>query len=241
MNTVALAAHGISLRYPNGVQALDELSLTIHKGEFVCVVGPSGCGKSSLLRVLAGLLKPDRGSIDLSGDLKRHSVGMIFQENTLFPWLRVRDNVGFALEGKDGRGQQVDMLLDSVGMSHYGNLWPGQLSGGMAQRVALARSLASSPKLLLLDEPFGSLDAQSREGLHNVLLAAWKRERMACVFVTHDLDEAVSLSDRVLVLASRPARVLSTVQIPLERPRVESGIRCAGFEKVRNHLQLEIR
>jgi NitT/TauT family transport system ATP-binding protein len=206
--------------------ALADVSFSVAEGEFCCVVGPSGCGKTTLLRALAGLDDPDGGSILVGGDpvtgpgLDR---GMVFQEYALFPWRTVRGNVRFGLDRPacdcpDCEGR-VRALIDLVGLDGFEDAYPKELSGGMKQRVGIARALAPDPEILLMDEPFGSVDARTRDGLHAELLDIWTRTERTVVFVTHDIDEAVTLADRVVVMDADPGTVQSTFPIELERPR----------------------
>ncbi|KOX97383.1 MULTISPECIES: ABC transporter ATP-binding protein [Halorubrum] len=207
-------------------QALDDVSFSVSEGEFCCVVGPSGCGKTTLLRAIAGLDDPDGGSILVGGDpvtgpgLDR---GMVFQEYALFPWRTVRGNIRFGLDRPacdcpDCEGR-VRELIDLVGLDGFEDAYPKELSGGMKQRVGIARALAPDPEILLMDEPFGSVDARTRDRLHAELLDIWTQTGQTVVFVTHDIDEAVTLADRVIVMGSDPGTVQSTFSIDLERPR----------------------
>ena len=206
--------------------ALDDISFSVSEGEFCCVVGPSGCGKTTLLRAIAGLDDPDGGSILVGGDpvtgpgLDR---GMVFQEYALFPWRTVRGNIRFGLDRPacdcpDCEGR-VRELIDLVGLDGFKDAYPKELSGGMKQRVGIARALAPDPEILLMDEPFGSVDARTRDRLHAELLDIWTQTGQTVVFVTHDIDEAVTLADRVVVMDADPGTVQSTFSIDLERPR----------------------
>jgi sulfonate transport system ATP-binding protein len=201
------------------LDALAGISMHVEPGEIVSVVGPSGCGKSTLLRLIAGLDRPASGSLHLDdqpiiGPSPR--VGVIFQEPRLLPWLTVAKNVAFGLRRPDGR---VTALLRAVGLEEFARALPRQLSGGMAQRVAIARALATRPEVLLLDEPFSSVDAFTRMHLQDLLLAIWQQESTTMVLVTHEIDEALYLSDRVLVLSGRPARLRAEVRVEVTRPR----------------------
>jgi len=208
------------------IRALDDVSFSVSEGEFCCVVGPSGCGKTTLLRAIAGLDDPDGGSILVGGDpvtgpgLDR---GMVFQEYALFPWRTVRGNIRFGLDRPacdcpDCEGR-VRELIDLVGLDGFEDAYPKELSGGMKQRVGIARALAPDPEILLMDEPFGSVDARTRDRLHAELLDIWTQTGQTVVFVTHDIDEAVTLADRVVVMDADPGTVQSTFSIDLERPR----------------------
>ncbi len=209
---------------------LGPLDLSIEAGEFVCIVGPSGCGKSTLLRLLAELDEPTDGTITLDDSSMAKSDGgrqpfnsMVFQGDSTFPWLTVHDNVGYGLNvrgvGLRQREEIVGRMLQTVGLSRFAEAYPYQLSGGMRQRVALARALANDPKVLLMDEPFGALDAQNRVILQDELLQLWDETDKTVVFVTHSIDEAIVLGDRVLVMSAIPGRIKSAVTIPFERPR----------------------
>lgn len=219
---------------PRGeVLALDAVSLTVADGEFVSIVGPSGCGKTTLLRILAGLLDPTAGTISIDGtpvDGPGRDRALVFQSANLLPWLTVTENVAFGLEAarvpRAEREAVAATLVELVGLAGFEDAYPGELSGGMAQRVGLARALAVDPAVLLMDEPFGELDAQTRERMRAELLDIWARERKTCVFVTHDIEEALFLSDRVVVFGDRPATVRAVVTVPFDRPRSLRGLRA---------------
>lgn len=214
-------------RSPQGqVEALADVSFQVAPQEFVCLVGPSGCGKSTLLRLMAGLLLPTRGQVCLDGQPltgPRRQVGSVFQKANLMPWRSVRDNVVLPLElagvPREQALQRAEALIRLVGLTGFERARPRNLSGGMEQRVAIARALVHDPEILLLDEPFGSLDAMTRERMSAELLRIWEASRKTVVMVTHNLQEAVFLADRVIVLSSRPGRVRATFDIPLPRPR----------------------
>ena len=208
------------------VDALADVSLTVADGEFVCVVGPSGCGKSTLLNVIGGLVRASAGEVLVDGAPVAGpgpDRGMVFQSYTLFPWLTVAGNVEFALRGepmsKRERREVARAHLALVGLEGFADSYPSQLSGGMRQRVAIARALSYRPKILLMDEPFGALDAQTRQLMQELLTRVWEQHRLTVLFVTHDIDEAVFLSDRVLLMTARPGRIKEDVAIELERPR----------------------
>ncbi len=202
----------------NAVPALDHVSLAIARGEFVCLLGASGCGKSTLLNLLAGLDRPTQGAVEVDG-----RTGLLFQEAALFPWLTARGNVELALKlrgvGRDRRHARATELLGLVNLAEFDRKRPHELSGGMRQRVALARALAQEADVLLMDEPFGALDAMTRDVLHDELERLWQETALTVVFVTHNVREAVRLGDRVVLLSSRPGRVTAEFPVELDRPR----------------------
>jgi sulfonate transport system ATP-binding protein len=210
--------------YPNDVRALDGISLEVSLGEIVAVVGGSGCGKSTLLRLVSGLDNPTQGDVALDGDtiLSPHEkIGIVFQEPRLLPWLTVAGNVGFGLADRPRteRAARVARQLDRVGLTDKATVWPRELSGGQAQRVALARALIMRPEVLLLDEPFSALDAFTRADLQDHLLDLWADTKPTLVVVTHDVDEAIVLADRVVVMRPQPGRVFAEIENDLPRPR----------------------
>ncbi|MBU0597692.1 ABC transporter ATP-binding protein [Patescibacteria group bacterium] len=202
----------------HSIEALDNINMEISYGEFVCLVGPSGCGKSTLLNIIAGLSTPSQGRI-----IKQGQPGFMFQEPTLFPWLKVKDNVAFGLKNlhqeKTAIKEKVDHYLKMVHLSGFENAYPHELSGGMKQRTALARTLILDPPILLMDEPFAALDAQTREIMYTELQEIWRITKKTIVFVTHNVREAVCLGDRVLVFTARPGRIKKEFFINLPRPR----------------------
>ena len=212
------------------IEALKNVGFDVEDGEFVCLLGPSGCGKTTLLRIIAGLETLTSGEITLNGipitgpDPKR---GMVFQQYSLFPWRTVMDNITFGLEmqgiKKIEARIQVEKYIELVGLEQFKNSYPYELSGGMQQRAAIARGLANEPEVLLMDEPFGALDAQTRNILQDELLKIWEQKHVTFLFVTHSVDEAVFLSDRVVAMTSRPGRVKEIVDIDLPRPRCRTG------------------
>jgi NitT/TauT family transport system ATP-binding protein len=225
------------------VEALRGVSFSVHRREFLCVVGASGCGKSTLIRILAGLEEKTSGEVLVDGkpvDGPGRDRGMVFQGYTLFPWLTVLRNVTFGLEMNGaGRGTaETDARewIELVGLGGFEEKYPHQLSGGMKQRVAIARSLAAGPRVLLMDEPFGALDAQTRSQMQAHLLQIWKNVDITIVFITHDLDEAIFLSDRVLVLDPRPGRVREHIEVPVPRPRSFAQVPTPVFQGTRAHL-----
>ena len=203
------------------VRAIDGITFDVAAHELVCLVGSSGCGKSTLLNIVAGLEVPTSGSVEVDGERvvgPGPDRGMVFQTYSLYPWRTVAENVGFGLEcvgmRKRARAERVHELLGIVGLTKFADHTPNQLSGGMRQRVAIARALAPEPDVLLLDEPFGALDAQTRRSMQDFLLTLWRRTRATVLFVTHDIGEAIYLGSRVLVLASHPGRVLAEIEVP---------------------------
>jgi NitT/TauT family transport system ATP-binding protein len=218
------------------VQALEDVSFGVEDGEFVCIVGPSGCGKTTLFRIIAGLESATSGEVYLSGERVEEptpNMGVVFQEYHLFPWRTVRGNVAFGLEKqgtpKAERRERVDHLIDLVGLEGFSESYPKELSGGMKQRVAIARALAADPELLLMDEPFGAVDAQTREMLQNELLDIWRETEKTVLFVTHDVEEAVKLADRIVVMAKEPGRIRETVEVDLPRPRTRSDAEFGAY------------
>jgi NitT/TauT family transport system ATP-binding protein len=223
--------------------ALSETTFEVHRGEFVCVLGPSGCGKSTLLNVIAGFVTPNCGSVRLGGKtITQPSVerGMVFQEHTLFPWKTVWGNIALAPRMKGLSKEQVrhtvNRLVALVGLNGFEKAYPYELSGGMAQRVGLARLLAADPEVLLMDEPFGSLDSQTRLDMQEELLRIWEDFRKTVLFITHDIDEALLLSDRVLLMSRRPGRILETFNVPLPRPRTASLTNSPDILRIRAEI-----
>ena len=203
--------------------ALTDVNMTIEDGEFVCIVGPSGCGKSTLLRLIAGLIVPTTGTITL-GDKKVEGTdsdrGMVFQKPTLFPWLTVGENVGFSANlKKQNNEKEVDRLLEKVGLMEFKNSYPHQLSGGMAQRVSLIRTMINKPNVFLLDEPLGALDAFTRMNMQDELIKLWQENKHIMIMVTHDVDEAIYLSNKVVIMEPRPGRIKKILEINLDYPR----------------------
>lgn len=207
------------------VTALQAVDFTVREQEFVCIVGPSGCGKTTLLKIIAGLVEPSSGQIrfaysQLNGRLPS---AMVFQEQGLFPWMSVQDNVAFGLETQGvGLQERRDLARDfiaKVGLAGFLQSYPHELSGGMRQRVAILRAFLANPHILLMDEPFGALDSQTRLVMQEELLRIWREHRKTVIYVTHDIEEAILLGDRVLVMSGRPGRIRQEIQIPLERPR----------------------
>jgi nitrate ABC transporter ATP-binding subunit len=222
------------------IQALRSVNLTIDKGEFVCLIGASGCGKSTLLRIIAGFEKPSSGQISLYEKAitgPGSDRGMVFQDYALFPWMTVRENIAFGPRQKGLAKKYIDEIaneyLNMVGLEKFADRYPMQLSGGMKQRVAIARVLANECEVLLMDEPFGALDALTRESLQQELLEIWLRTKVTVIFVTHSVEEAVLLSDRVVVMTAGPGRIEADIAIELARPRDVSAI---DFNQVRRDI-----
>jgi NitT/TauT family transport system ATP-binding protein len=229
-----LAVDDIAKRFhtPDGVlTAIDGMSLSVAAGEFVAVIGPSGCGKSTLFNIIGGLLGDYEGRVTVAGETiagPHPAIGMVFQEESTFPWRTVVDNVAFPLEiagmAKRERLERARHFIALVGLDGFERRYPAELSGGMRQRVALARSLITEPDVLLMDEPFAAVDAQTRIGLQELLLGIWERTRKTVLFVTHAVDEALLLADRVYVLSGRPAQVREVLEVGLPRPRDPEAI-----------------
>jgi NitT/TauT family transport system ATP-binding protein len=224
------------------LRALDGVELTLGDGEFVSVVGASGCGKSTLLRIVAGLEEPTDGELVLDGAPlvgPGRDRGMVFQQYTLYPWLSAQANVEFGLRHlpRGKRAQAARDHLAVVGLADFAGHYPSQLSGGMQQRVAIARALALRPSILLMDEPFGALDAQTRGLMQELLLSIWEHDRLAVLFVTHDIDEAIFLADRVCVLAAKPGRVRELIDVPLARPRRFDQQSLPEFLRLKQHVR----
>jgi len=226
------------------VEALRDANLRVGKGEFVCLIGASGCGKSTLLRIVAGFETTTRGRALLSGvpiSGPGPERGMVFQDYGLFPWLTVRRNIAFGpisrQRPKEEVERTVDRFLGLVGLARFADAYPHQLSGGMKQRVAIARVLANDAKIVLMDEPFGALDAMTREHLQDELLEIWQRTGLTVVFVTHSIEEAVFLADRIVVMSPGPGRIESEVTVPLSRPR---DVVAPDFNEIRRQLALKL-
>jgi NitT/TauT family transport system ATP-binding protein len=244
---VTLEVQGLGKEFetPGGsVTALKDINFQTHKREFVCVIGPSGCGKSTLIRILAGLETPSSGRMLLDGK-EVHGPGpdrgMVFQGYTLFPWLTVKKNVMFGLE-QAGHSKQVAeedarQWIDLVGLTSFVDSYPHQLSGGMKQRVAIARALANQPRILLMDEPFGALDAQTRAKMQAYLMEIWQNIDITILFITHDLDEAIYLADRILVLKAHPGEVQELVEVPVPQPRSPEQFLSPEFLATKKRLE----
>jgi NitT/TauT family transport system ATP-binding protein len=246
-----ISAHGITIDFDRDgryQRVLQDVDLTVPKGSFVSLIGPSGCGKSTLLKVLAGLIRPTAGNISVAGlepqqAAKRRMIGLVFQDATLLPWKNAVENAAFLLMTADesisrseGMRRAAEMLC-LVGLEDAGAKMPGQLSGGMQQRVAIARALALDPEVLLMDEPFGALDAITREGMSRCLLDIWERTGKTVVLVTHSIDEAIFLSREVHVMGADPARIIETLPIRLPHPRTEDSYADPTFTAAETRLR----
>jgi ABC-type nitrate/sulfonate/bicarbonate transport system ATPase subunit len=236
------------VRGGKAVTALQPTDLSIAKNDFITILGPSGCGKSTLLRIVAGLDRPTSGEVLLDGrkiDGPGPDRGVVFQSYTLFPWLTVADNIAFGLREKGvPEGQRKDIVasyIEKVGLKGFENHFPKQLSGGMQQRTAIARALANDPEILLLDEPFGALDNQTRALMQELLLGIWERERKTVLFVTHDIEEAIFLASRVIVMSARPGRIKADLPVDLPHPRHYTMKTSAAFSDLKARLTEEIR
>ena len=227
--------------------ALNGANLDIMENEFICVIGPSGCGKSTLLNIIAGLLEPTSGEVIVDG----HKVegtgvdrGVVFQQYALFPWLTVKKNVQFGLKLQGKSQTEMDAIAEKyikmVGLEKFIDSYPKELSGGMKQRVAIARAYAVNPSVLLMDEPFGALDAQTRTQLQTELLKTWESERKTCFFITHDVDEAIILAQRVIVMSARPGRIKDIVDIDIPYPRDQETKMSPRFMELKNHIWSQV-
>lgn len=228
-----LSLEHLSKTYADGTRALADINLSVHEGEIVALIGGSGCGKTTLLRLIAGLDRASAGEIRLDDeaiDGPHPAVGIVFQEPRLLPWLSVADNVAFGLESLSGseRKARVGHALEKIGLAEHANRWPRDLSGGQQQRVAIARAFVTNPKVLLLDEPFSALDAFTRTSLHEHLLSLWQETRPTVVLVTHDVQEAVTLADRAVVMQPKPGRIFDELPLTLARPRDKSSLPFEG-------------
>ncbi len=229
-------AENLTIEYPGtvgtgAITALHNLSLTVEDGKFVCVVGPSGCGKTTLLRVLTGLERPTTGKAHIvPTDTNRPACAMVFQDAGLFPWMTVLENICFGMRMQGIGGKQryasAQQWINRIGLARFTESFPAQLSGGMQQRVGLARAFAHNPEVLLMDEPFGALDAQTRLVLQETLLNLWKSSDMTVLFVTHSIEEALTLADRIVVMSARPGHILAEYRVDFPRPRDVMALRA---------------
>jgi NitT/TauT family transport system ATP-binding protein len=224
----AAALSNVAMSYDGRFEVLHDINLTLAEGEFLSIVGPSGCGKSTILRLISGLVQPSSGRIEFASG-SQANIGFMFQRDALLPWADVNTNIAVGLEcagvPKDRHDARIRELLALLGLSDFGHYYPRALSGGMRQRVALGRLLAYDPQIMLMDEPFGALDAQTKILMGNELLRIWTAHRKSVVFVTHDIEEAISLSDRILVMSARPGRIKSEYRVDLPRPRDFRAVR----------------
>jgi NitT/TauT family transport system ATP-binding protein len=242
----SIAARAVSMTFPTrggDLHALDRVTVEVEDGHFACIVGASGCGKSTLLNIMAGLIPPTSGTVEVGARTVEGpgaDRGMVFQSYTLFPWLRVRENIEFgpSLNGVAGdeRRRIADSLLEEMGLTEFARADPRELSGGMKQRVAIARALANNPDVLLMDEPFGALDALTRAGAQRFLTQIWEQHRRTIVFVTHDIDEAIYLGDTVFVMSPRPGRVKEIVQVDIARPRSLEDMGSPQFAELKRRI-----
>jgi len=250
--SIKLEIGNVCLKYGGAkgpeVTALDNVSLDVAEKEFAVIVGPSGCGKSSLLYLVAGLTELTAGTIRISGRLvdgPGTDRGMVFQSYTLFPWLTVRKNIEFGLKRRhipaDRRRAIIERYLGEVGLTGFADAYPKQLSGGMMQRVAIARALANDPEILLMDEPFGALDSQTRSSMQQLLLQVWDHTHKTVLFVTHDIDEAILLGDSVYVMTARPGRIKEKVTVPIPRPRSLDLVMDADFISIKRRILALLR
>ena len=252
-NDAKLLVEKVSRSFPGvrggaPVRALMPIDLNVAENDFITILGPSGCGKSTLLRIIAGLDRPSEGRVLLDGREVRApgpDRGMVFQSYTLFPWLTVAENIAFGLREKGvpeaQRKEIVANYVQLVGLKGFENHWPKQLSGGMQQRTAIARALANDPEILLLDEPFGALDNQTRGLMQELLLGIWERERKTVLFVTHDIEEAIFMASRVIVMSARPGHIKSDVTVDLPHPRSYTIKTSPEFSELKARLTEEIR
>ena len=249
MTEQVLQVHNLSMTYADnneGLPALDNISFSVAPQEFVCVLGPSGSGKSTLLRILAGLLSPTAGSVTFSpcGKDEKPCIGLVFQQANLMPWRTALENITLPLELKGASPEearaQAQAWINQVGLQGFEDAWPRDLSGGMAQRVAIARALIQDPDLLLLDEPFGSLDALTRERMAGELLNLWQARRKTVIMVTHSISEALLLSDRVLVFTPRPGKICLDLAVDLPRPRADEIRYTEHFGELAHQLRSAI-
>jgi ABC-type nitrate/sulfonate/bicarbonate transport system ATPase subunit len=246
MGTVTVESIDLRFNSRNGgeVIALNNLSLTVPDKQFAVIVGPSGCGKSSLLDIIAGLKEPSGGECRLDGKAisgPGRERGMVFQNYSLFPWLTVLKNVAFGLtlQGQTSQTalERARHYVDAVGLSSFENAYPNQLSGGMKQRVAIARSLANDPEVILMDEPFGALDSQTRGVMQQLLLGIWEKEHKTILFVTHDIDEALFLGEKVYVMSARPGRIIDTISVDFAHPRSYELSTEPAFADLKRRIQ----
>lgn len=244
----AVALDSVDKTFGGGVAALRNVSLSVEDGTFLALLGPSGCGKTTVLRLVDGLIQPDAGTVQVFGTPPRPGpdIGMVFQSFRLIPWVTAAQNIGFSLHGtglsKPEQADRVRKYIDLVGLNRFSGAYPAALSGGMKQRVALARALAPEPAILLMDEPFASIDAQTRELLQVELMRIWTQRSPAVIFVTHSVDEAILLADRIALMSPNPGQVIETVPVDLERPRWAYDARAEPrYAELRRYLSDRMR
>ena len=240
MESQLVVAAGLNKYFPSGVQALHGLDLEISRGQFVSIVGPSGCGKSTFLRLVAGLDAPTGGELRVEGH-DALGLAFVFQDATLLPWRSVAHNITLPLElRREAADERVAQTLELVGLTDFAAAYPAQLSGGMRMRVSIARALVTRPQILLLDEPFGALDEITRQRLNEELLRLWQEDRWTGLFVTHNVSEAVFLSQRVLVMSARPGRILADIPIPFPYPRTPHLRGAAEFIRITSEISRQL-
>jgi NitT/TauT family transport system ATP-binding protein len=242
----SIAARAVTMTFPTrggDLHALDRVTIEVEDGHFACIVGASGCGKSTLLNIMAGLIRSTSGTIEVGGRAVEGpgaDRGMVFQSYTLYPWQRVRENIEFGPSlngvGAGERRRIADSLLEEMGLAEFARAYPRELSGGMKQRVAIARALANNPDVLLMDEPFGALDALTRAGAQRFLTQVWEQHRRTIVFVTHDIDEAIYLGDTVYVMSPRPGRIKEILPVDLARPRSLDDMGSPQFADLKRRI-----
>lgn len=247
-----IVAHDVEMTFSTRgatTRVLESLDLTVEPGSFVTLLGPSGCGKSTLLKILGGILEPTSGDVLIDGKpardaIKQRNIGLVLQRPALLPWKSARENVrllrSLAGRPKATEAEAVDRALELVGLSHAGDRLPHELSGGMAQRVSIARALAMDAQILLMDEPFGALDAITRDTLNEALAEIWAETGKTIVFVTHSISEAVFLSDTIHVMGANPGRIVETIDVTLQRPRSETGPDAEEFAELTHHLREQL-
>lgn len=245
-NCLRIVLKDLSISYERGrILAVDGVSLNVFEGETICVLGPSGCGKSTLLHGIAGFIPVTSGVCRVVVDRPRGALGFLFQEVNLFPWLTAKGNVAFSLIASGRSPDVIDAtskeMLREVGLEERGGVYPFQLSGGMQQRVALARCLAANPEIVLADEPFGALDSLTRAGIHRLFISSRDRRKMSVVFVTHDVEEAILLSDRIVILSRAPAKVVAILNNPLPQPREVDAVLSIDFAEFRRHVVMQLQ
>ncbi len=247
--SIRIAFEAVSVEYPSAhgtLRVVDDVSFTIRDGEFVAIIGPSGCGKTTMMNIVAGFVRPTSGRVLLDGAPiagPGPDRGVIFQDYGVFPWLTVRQNIAFGLTlaanrvGTDERAAICDRYMALMGLADFADAWPKMLSGGMRQRLALARAYAVRPQFLLMDEPFGALDAQTRTSMQDLLLQVLAAERKTVMLITHSVEEAIYLASRIIVMSARPTRIREEIRIPFAYPRPESVHETREFNELRSHVR----